>query len=148
MEIFCCASVTGYESVNVFMNQVGDTISGVEVKKKQEPDGSWTACAQQRTVIRRTSIFNQQLLTCELLTNNQQQSILSSIIVIKGNANTIRYKNKRLFSNVDQILPDGSLYYNTNFEANRNNDYFNGYRLAEMRSRRKLSTGVRFQIVY
>jgi hypothetical protein len=69
------------------MNPIGDTRPNVEVKKKQETDGSWVVCANQRTVIRRTPYLNQQILTCELLTDDRRHSTLSSIIIIKGEYN-------------------------------------------------------------
>ena len=72
------------------MNQIGDNLGGVTVDRKQELDGSLVVCAKQRTIIRRTSVFNQQLLTCELLTNNRHHSMFSSFIVIKGNRYLIR----------------------------------------------------------
>ncbi|CAF4017688.1 unnamed protein product, partial [Rotaria magnacalcarata] len=130
MELFCCASVTGYETVNVLMNRIGDNLDGVSVDRKQELDGSLVVCAKQRTIIRRTSVFNQQLLTCELLTNNRHHSMFSSFIVIK-----------------DAIRPDPSVYYNSDLEVNQNNEYFSGYRVSEMRSRRKLSTGKKIAII-
>ncbi|CAF3340327.1 unnamed protein product [Rotaria socialis] len=121
---------SSYETVNVLMNQIGDNLGGVSVDRKQELDGSLVVCAKQRTIIRRTSVFNQQLLTCELLTNNRHHSMFSSFIVIK-----------------DAIRPDPSVYYNSDLEVNRNNEYFSGYRVSEMRSRRKLSTGKKIAII-
>ncbi|CAF4331040.1 unnamed protein product [Rotaria sp. Silwood2] len=125
IELFCCASVTGYQTVNIHMNRVGDILGSVEVNKKQELDGSWIVCANQRTVLRRTSIFNQQLLTCELLTDNRPNSMLSSLIIIK-----------------DSIHPDPSLNYNSYVKENKDSEYFHGHRLSEIRSRRKSMTGV------
>ncbi|CAF0751094.1 unnamed protein product [Rotaria sp. Silwood1] len=130
IELYCCASVTGYQTVNIHMNRIGDTLSDVEVNKKQELDGSWVVCANQRTVLRRTSLFNQQVLTCELFTDNQQNSMLSSLIIIK-----------------DPILLDPLLNYNSYLERNQDNEYFNGYRLSEMRSRRKSMTGKKLAII-
>jgi hypothetical protein len=66
------------------MNSIGDQRGNVEVNKKQELDGSWVICANQRTVLKRTSYSRQQMLTCELLTDNRQHSTLSSVIIMKG----------------------------------------------------------------
>ncbi|CAF0909349.1 unnamed protein product [Rotaria sordida] len=129
-ELFCCASVTGYGTVNIHMNRVGDSFGDVEVNRKQELDGTWVVCANQRTILRRTSNFNQQVLTCELLIDNQHNSMLSSVIIIK-----------------DPILPDPSLNYNSYFEENRDNEYFNEPRLSEIRSRRKSMTGKKLAII-
>jgi len=89
MELFCCASVTGYKNVNLYMNQVGDIRGSVEVNKKQELDGSWVVCANQRTILRRTPYLKQQTLTCELLTDDRRHSTLSSVIIMKGDENLI-----------------------------------------------------------
>jgi len=66
------------------MNQIGDNLGNVEVKKKQELDGSWVVCANQRTILKRTPFLRQQTLTCELLTDDRHYSTLSSVIIIKG----------------------------------------------------------------
>jgi hypothetical protein len=71
------------------MNQVGESRSNVEVNKKQELDGSWVVCANQRTVLRRTPYQNQQTLTCELLTDDRRHSRLASVIIMKGSLNLI-----------------------------------------------------------
>ena len=76
--------MTGYTNVNIDMNQVGDTRDTVEVNKKQELDGSWVVCANQRTILRRNSYSNHQTLRCELLIDERQHSTLSSVITIKG----------------------------------------------------------------
>ncbi|CAF1306991.1 unnamed protein product [Adineta ricciae] len=67
LELHCCASVTGYTNVNIDMNQVGDTRDTVEVNKKQELDGSWVVCANQRTILRRNSYSNQRTLRYAIL---------------------------------------------------------------------------------
>jgi hypothetical protein len=67
------------------MNPVGEIRGKIHVKRKQELDGSWVVCANQHTVLKRTSSRNQQTLTCELITDNRIYSSLSSAIVMKGN---------------------------------------------------------------
>jgi hypothetical protein len=71
------------------MNQIGDDRGNVEVKKKQELDGSWVVCANQRTILKRTPYLNQQTLTCELLTDDRRHSRLASVIIMKGSLNLI-----------------------------------------------------------
>jgi len=109
------------------MNQVGDNLDNVEVKKKQELDGSWVICANQRTILRRTPYFKQQTLTCELLIDDRHHSTLSSMIIMK-----------------DAIIPDISTEYNLYPERNRDNEYFNNPLSVAARPRRKLTTGVSF----
>jgi len=109
------------------MNQIGDNRDNVEVKKKQELDGSWVICANQRTILKRTPYFKQQTLTCELLTDDRYHSRLSSVIIMK-----------------DAIIPDISTEYNLYPERNRDNEYFNNYAAVAGRSKRKLTTGVSF----
>ena len=84
VEFFCCAAVTGYKTVQINMNQIGDDRDDVEVNKKQESDGSWVICANQRTILKLTAYNQQRVLTCELTIDNQRYSTLSSLIVIKG----------------------------------------------------------------
>ncbi|UJR36061.1 hypothetical protein I4U23_028797 [Adineta vaga] len=130
LELFCCASVTGYKNVNILMNQVGDSRDIVEVNKKQELDGSWVVCANQRTVLKRTSYSNQQTLTCELLTDDRRHSTLSSVITMK-----------------DAILPDPSSGYTYYTKENSNNQYFNQHMAMLGRSRRKLSRKKKLAII-
>lgn len=84
IELFCCASVTGYKNVNILMNPIGDNHGSVEIKKRQDLDGSWVICANQRTILKRTPYLKQQTLTCELLTDDRHYSTLSSVIIMKG----------------------------------------------------------------
>jgi hypothetical protein len=58
--------------------------SDVEINKKQESDGSWVICANQQTILKRTSYYKQQTLTCELTVDNRHHSTISSLIIIKG----------------------------------------------------------------
>ena len=55
VDLFCCASVTGYKNVNINMNQIGEIRGNIDVKQKQELDGSWVVCANQHTLLKRTS---------------------------------------------------------------------------------------------
>ena len=66
------------------MNQIGNYRGNVEVNKKQELDGTWVICADQRTILKRTPYNKQQTLICELTLDNRQHSTLSSLIIIKG----------------------------------------------------------------
>ncbi len=84
IELFCCAAVTGYKNVNIQMNPIGDHRGNVEINKKQESDGSWVICANQQTILKRTSYYKQQTLTCELTVDNRHYSTISSLIIIKG----------------------------------------------------------------
>lgn len=90
IELFCCAAVTGYKTVQMNMNQIGDDRDDVEVNKKQESDGSWIICANQRTIIKRIAYNQQRTLTCELILDNQRHSILSSSIIIKGKRTNLK----------------------------------------------------------
>ncbi len=94
LDLFCCASVTGYKSVNINMNQVGEIRGKIDVKHKQELDGSWVVCANQHTVLTKRSSRNQETLTCELITDNQSYSTLAGIIIMKGDWNLLRCKKK------------------------------------------------------
>ena len=84
VELFCCAAITGYKSVSIQMNSIGDHRGNVQINKKQEPDGSWVICANQQTIFKRTSYYTPETLTCELSVDNRQHSTLSSSIIIKG----------------------------------------------------------------
>jgi hypothetical protein len=98
VDLFCCASVAGYKNVNINMNQIGDSQGTVNVNRKQELDESWVVCANQQTLLKRTSSRNQETLNCELIIDDQSYSTFSSVISIKGNWNLIREeKSKRLF---------------------------------------------------
>ncbi|CAF0910924.1 unnamed protein product [Adineta ricciae] len=84
VNLYCCASVNGFKDINVKMNRVGETRGDIHIKRKQELDGSWVVCANQHTLIKRTSSRNPQTLTCELVTDNEPYSTLSSSIVVKN----------------------------------------------------------------
>ncbi|CAF0910413.1 unnamed protein product [Adineta ricciae] len=83
VNLYCCASVNGLKNINVKMNRVGETRGDIHIKRKQELDGSWVVCANQHTLIKRTSSRNPQTLKCELITDNEPYSSLSSSIVVK-----------------------------------------------------------------
>ena len=69
------------------MNEIGEIRGKVDIKRKQELDGSWVICANQHTLLKQTFSRNQQTLTCELIIDNRSYSSFSSIIVMKGNFN-------------------------------------------------------------
>ncbi|CAF3716113.1 unnamed protein product [Adineta steineri] len=83
VDFFCCASVLGFKNVDLNMNPIGDIRGKINIHRRQESDGSWVVCANQHTFIKRTSSNNQQILTCELMTDNQLDSSLSSVIRVK-----------------------------------------------------------------
>jgi hypothetical protein len=87
VDLFCCASVTGYKNLNINMNQIGEIRGQIDIKRKQEYDGSWVICANQHTLLTRSSSSQnrQQTLTCELITDGRSYSSLTSVIVMKGN---------------------------------------------------------------
>jgi hypothetical protein len=85
VDLFCCASVTGYKNLNIKMNQIGEIRGKIDVKRKQELDGSWVICANQHTALTRTSSRHQQTLTCELITDNRPYSTLMSVTIMTGN---------------------------------------------------------------
>jgi hypothetical protein len=89
VDFFCCASVMGYKNLNLNMNQIGKIRGQIDIKRKQEFDGSWVICANQHTLLTRTSSRNQQTLTCELITDGRSYSSFASVIVMKGNCNWI-----------------------------------------------------------
>lgn len=66
------------------MNQIGENYANMEIKKKEEIDGSLVICANQYTTLKRRYDGKQETLTCELLTDNRHHSTLSSVIIIKG----------------------------------------------------------------
>jgi hypothetical protein len=84
VELFCCASTTGYSKVDIEMNQVGNYRANIELKRRQEPDGSSVICAHQRTRFRTTPYQKPETLTCELVIDSQRHSMLSSVIFIRG----------------------------------------------------------------
>ena len=70
------------------MNSLGDNHyhhPNVEVKKRQETDGSWVVCANQHTEFQRTSSNEQQMFRCELTVDDVPYSSLTSVIKVKGN---------------------------------------------------------------
>ena len=67
VDLYCCASATGYGKVNVQMSRVGEERAEIDVKRKQELDGSWVVCANQHTLFKRTASSKQQVFTCELI---------------------------------------------------------------------------------
>ena len=84
VELFCCASTTGYDKVEIQMSQVGNYRASIELKRRQEPEGSSVVCAEQRTRFRRTPYQQQETLTCELVIDGRRHSMLSSVIFIQG----------------------------------------------------------------
>jgi hypothetical protein len=84
VELFCCASMTTFEQIDIRMNQVGDHHSHIDVQRKHELDGRSVLCAHQRTQFIRKPYQTSQSFTCELLIDDQRLSILSSMILIQG----------------------------------------------------------------
>lgn len=82
VDLFCCASVSGYKNIDMKMNKIGKIRGKINVKRRQELDGSWVICANQHTLLKRTS--SQQKLTCELITDDRSYSSVSSEIKMKG----------------------------------------------------------------
>lgn len=76
----------GYKSVDIKMNQVGESQGKINVKRKQELDGSWVVCATQHTLFTKKSYQNQALFTCELITDDRSRSTLSTAILMKSNS--------------------------------------------------------------
>ena len=89
VELFCCASITGYANVDIRMNAIGENYRSVEVERKQEADGSAVICASQRTILNQLTSRNQQTLKCDLLINGQRHSSLFSVIKMKGQCASI-----------------------------------------------------------
>ena len=129
VELFCCATVTGFNGVSIQMNPIGDYRRDVEINKKQEADGSWVICANQQTIIKRTSFSQQQTLTCELSVDNRHHSKLSSLIIIK-----------------DAMVSEPSIEYPVYSENNRDNEYFRIQAAMGGRPRRRLTTGRKISI--
>jgi hypothetical protein len=129
VELFCCATVTGYKGVSIQMNPIGDYRRDVEINKKEESDGSWVICANQQTIFKRTSYSQSQTLTCELSVDNRHHSTLSSLIIIK-----------------DAMVSEPSNEYPLHSDNNRDNEYFRRQAAMGSRSRRRLTTGRRIPI--
>ena len=85
VDLFCCASVMGYDNVKIKMNPVGSNRNKVRVRRKQELDESWVVCATQHTFLRRESSRRQEKLTCKLILDNQLYSSFTSTIQMKSN---------------------------------------------------------------
>ena len=83
-DLYCCASATGYSKVNVQMSRAGVERAEINVKRKQELDGSWVVCANQHTLFKRTASSSQQVFTCELIVDDRSYSTLHANVVIKG----------------------------------------------------------------
>ena len=83
-ELFCCASTTGYDKVDIQMTQLGNYRASIELKRRQEPDGSSVVCAHQRTRFQSTLYQQQQTFTCELLVDTRRHSTLSSVIFFRS----------------------------------------------------------------
>jgi hypothetical protein len=67
------------------MSPVRGIQGSVAVKRSQELDGSWVICADQHIYIKRTSSNDQQVFTCELVTDDLPYSSFSAVIVVNGN---------------------------------------------------------------
>ena len=89
VDLYCCASAAGYKNVNIKMSQIGESQGKIDVKRKQELDGSWVVCATQHTRFTRQSYENQALFTCELMTDDRLHSSLTTAVIMKGNSGDI-----------------------------------------------------------
>ena len=76
------------------MNMLGTNQDKIDVKTKSESDGSSVICANQYTKFTKR-LSSQQMLTCELFTDDRSHSTLSSLIAIKGCH--IRNKKKTVY---------------------------------------------------
>ena len=143
VELFCCASITGYNNVDIRMNALGENYGSVEVARKQEPDGSAVICASQRTTLKQLPYKNQQTLKCDLLIDGQRHSSLFSVIKIKGPFASIGLQlnirtHPSLSDALAQDLPsDSTLQFNPH--PGHKHEYF--IREPVGRSRRRLSKG-------
>ena len=88
------------------MNMLGTNQDKIDVKTKSESDGSSVICANQYTKFTKR-LSSQQMLTCELFTDDRSHSTLSSLITIKGCH--IRNKKKRFIDFENQ-----SIYFRCN----------------------------------
>jgi hypothetical protein len=135
------------------MNQIGEIRGKIDVKRKQELDGSWVICANQHTSLTRTSSGDQQTLTCELITDHRSYSTLTSIIIMKGNWNLIKKKTKvesivldAMEADPDIDPPDG--YTPPPRDGSNNGDYFDRQKPSAAGRHGKLMTGVSFSLFY
>lgn len=103
VDLYCCASVLGYENVNINMNQVGENQNDIIVKRTQDLDGSSVICANQHTVFQKTYSRNSDTLTCELIINDQVYSTYTSLITINGNEYKMKNEWKDIFVNLDAM---------------------------------------------
>ncbi|CAF4646978.1 unnamed protein product [Rotaria sp. Silwood1] len=83
VDLYCCASVMGYDHINIKMNPVGESRDRIKIKRKQELDGSWVVCATQHTFFKRISSRYTEKLTCELIIANRIYSSLITTIEMK-----------------------------------------------------------------
>lgn len=92
VDLFCCASVIGYENINIKMNEVGKTRDKIHVKRRQELDGSWVICANQHTFFTREYHTKQETLMCDLIIDDNIYSSFTTTIELIGNMIEIRLR--------------------------------------------------------
>jgi len=124
------------------MNMLGTNQDKIDVKTKSESDGSSVICANQYTKFTKR-LSSQQMLTCELFTDDRSHSTLSSLITIKGCHIRNKKKNGLLILKINQYILDAiksdiAAEWNSNFDSdqNVNNPYFNFQSHTRRRSRR------------
>lgn len=129
------------------MNQIGEIRDKIDVKRKQEFDGSWVVCANQYTLLTRTSSRTQQTLTCELITDDRSYSSLASVVVMKGNYNLIRDQKKPKSIILDPMEADPDIdspygYTPPPRDGSNEGGYFNPQRPLNAGRHGKLTIGV------
>ncbi|CAF2188593.1 unnamed protein product [Rotaria magnacalcarata] len=135
VDLFCCASVSGYTNININMNQIGDNQNKITIKRKQELDGSWVVCATQHTLLQRTYSRAPETFTCELLIDDQVYSSFYSAVIL-----------------TDAILIDPDIDSSDGFipppkDGWKNDDYFNRQRPSNGSRRGKMTTGKQIGII-
>ncbi|CAF3337304.1 unnamed protein product [Rotaria sp. Silwood2] len=131
VDLSCCASVTGYEHINIKMNQVGENQDRITIKRKQELDGSWVVCANQHTLFKRSYSRFPEKLTCELMIANRVHSSLTSVVEIKD----------AMPVNPDIGSPNS--FAPSSKDARDDDEYFNGKQPSNDGRRGKLTTALK-----
>jgi hypothetical protein len=86
VDLYCCASTTGYKMIDMKMTSIEHTRDAVQIKRREQLDGSTVICANQQSLFRQVSKRYLPTLKCELIVDNRSYSTLTSTIVVKGNS--------------------------------------------------------------
>ncbi|CAF3363942.1 unnamed protein product [Rotaria socialis] len=135
VDLFCCASVSGYKNININMNQIGDNQNEITIKRTQELDGSWVVCANQHTFLQRTYSRTPDTFTCELLIDDQVYSSFNSVVTMTDALP------------IDPDIDSPDAFKPPSKGGWKDDDYFNRQRPPNDGRRGKMTTGKQIAII-